>query len=248
MNCLFIKRRNSQLFLCFFSYFYIFLDNGFRVCHIIIMINVRCTLNFFFFLLCYSLDLQSAVITKIVGSIGDSFLTSREVIAMRIIEDELFVDKKKTEPIDIESKSFTKIVNESLLEKVIALESFNFTLTQLAEQEVNENILRFNKNVLENKDWKGLQIESIELKELISNKLKVKKFLKYKTETATLGVTDEEVRFYYEKNRYKFGNMPLIQFKETIRLFLIKQQMEDRLKEWFEILKKKYKVKNLLPK
>lgn len=212
------------------------------------MINVRCTLNFFFFLLCYSLDLQSAVITKIVGSIGDSFLTSREVIAMRIIEDELFVDKKKTEPIDIESKSFTKIVNESLLEKVIALESFNFTLTQLAEQEVNENILRFNKNVLENKDWKGLQIESIELKELISNKLKVKKFLKYKTETATLGVTDEEVRFYYEKNRYKFGNMPLIQFKETIRLFLIKQQMEDRLKEWFEILKKKYKVKNLLPK
>jgi hypothetical protein len=89
-----------------------------------------------------------------------------------------------------------------------------------------------------------LRVSNYEIKDWVERKIRAKKFLKYKTDSATLGVTDSEVKEYFDKNRYKFGNMGIDNFKENIRAFLIKQQMEERLKEWFEILKKKYRVRN----
>ncbi|MNY60610.1 hypothetical protein D3C86_1971860 [compost metagenome] len=60
-------------------------------------------------------------------------------------------------------------------------------------------------------------------------------------------ITDQEAQAYYDKNRIKFGSMPFSNFKENIKTFLAQQQLEERLRSWFEVIKRKYKVRNLLP-
>ena len=58
-------------------------------------------------------------------------------------------------------------------------------------------------------------------------------------------VTEHDVKNYYEKNRLKFGNTPLVQVKPQIKDFLSQELLQERLKDWFEILKRKYRVKLL---
>jgi hypothetical protein len=53
------------------------------------------------------------------------------------------------------------------------------------------------------------------------------------------------VKDYFEKNRQRFGSASLDSFKVTIKKFLTKKTADDRLREWFDVLKKKYKVKSL---
>ena len=78
---------------------------------------------------------------------------------------------------------------------------------------------------------------------MVLRKLKAQSFLKFKTESLVVLVSDEEIKQYFQKNRVKFGSAPLEAVKENIRQYLVTQQIQDKLKEWFEILKRKYKVK-----
>jgi hypothetical protein len=184
------------------------------------------------------------VVTKIVGSVGSYYLTSREVIAGRLIERILY----RTELVEVghslDSPLFGRQLTSALLEKVVALEAESFSIANIEENEVSEAIQKIQKESKYDKQWDSLQITNLEIKDWVERKLRSKKFLKYKTDSATLGVTDGEVKEYFDKNRYKFGNMGIDKFKENIKIFLVKQQMEERLKEWFEILKKKYRVRN----
>jgi hypothetical protein len=184
------------------------------------------------------------VVTRIVGSVGSYFLTSREVIAGRIIERRLYPSDLVEATHNLESPLFDRQLTTALLEKVVALEAESFSIANVEELEVLEVVQKLQKELKTDKQWESLQVTNAELKEWVERKLRSKKFLKYKTDSATLGVTDSEVKEYFEKNRYKFGNMSIENFRENIRVFLVKQQMEDRLKEWFEILKKKYRVRN----
>jgi hypothetical protein len=184
------------------------------------------------------------IITKIVGGVGSSYLTSREVIAGRLIERVLYPSELVEATHSLDSPLFGRQLTSALLEKVVALEAESFSIANIEESEVSTSIQKIQKDLKNDKQWLELQVTSSELKDWIERKVRSKKFLKYKTDSATLGVTDGEVKEYFDKNRYKFGNMSIDNFKENIRAFLIKQQMEERLKEWFEILKKKYRVRN----
>jgi hypothetical protein len=186
----------------------------------------------------------SQIVTKIVGNVGGNYLTSREVIASRIIENVLYPSETVETSHSLDSPLFGRQLTASLLERVIALEADSFSIANLESEELSNAIQKVQRELKSDRSWLMLQVTPEELKEWVERKVRSKKFLKYKTDSATLGVTDSEVKEYFEKNRYKFGNMTIENFKENIRAFLVKQQMEDRLKEWFEILKKKYKVRN----
>ncbi len=137
-------------------------------------------------------------------------------------------------------------VTSSLLEKVVASEAESFSVANVPEVELKEFLVKAKKETTGNPSWQALEISQNELQELLARKLRSKKFLKYKSDAANLTVTDYEVKEYYDKSKYKFGDLPFDSFKENIRQYLIKKQTEDRLREWFEVLRKKYQVRNFL--
>ncbi len=188
----------------------------------------------------------ATVVSRVVGRVGDYFLTSREVIATRLLEKELFPGQKLNFVEDISSPEFVMQVTAALLEKVVAVEAESFSVAAVTDDELKEMIGKSKKHLNGMSSWQKLDISVTELQDMILRKLRSKKFLKYKTDAASLTVTDFEIKEYYEKSRYKFGNLPLESFKENIRQFLIQKQTEDRLREWFEVLRKKYQVRNFM--
>jgi hypothetical protein len=185
------------------------------------------------------------VVSKVVGRVGDYYLTSREVIASRWLEKTLFPDPKSPNVSEsLGTAEFSNQVTSAILEKVVSVEAESFSVAAVTDEEIKNSTSKAMKGLETNKNWEKLAISNAEIQNLIARKIRSKKFLKYKTDAAVLTVTDFEVKEYYEKSRYKFGNLPLESFKENIRQFLIQRQTEDRLREWFEVLRKKYQVRN----
>lgn len=189
---------------------------------------------------------RATVVSRVVGRIGDYFLTSREILATRLIEKVLYPEQKLNVIDDIGSREFVMQVTSSLLEKVVSVEADSFSVASISDDELKTVMNKARKELQGLNAWQKLEISAVEFQEFVMRKLRSKKFLKYKTEAANLTVTDFEVKEYFEKSRYKFGNLPLESFKENIRQFLIQKQTEDRLREWFEVLRKKYQVRNFM--
>lgn len=186
------------------------------------------------------------VVSKVVGKVGDYALTSREVVGGLFLEKALFPEMKR-EPIEnVLSPEFVPQVTSALIEKVVSLEAENFALANISEEEKKEALNKAKKNLSNVRTWSKLAFTEAELQDFLLRKLRSRKFLKYKTEAASLTVTEFEIKDYFEKNRYKFGNLPLESFKDSIRQYLIQKQSEDRLREWFEVLRKKYQVRNFM--
>jgi hypothetical protein len=128
----------------------------------------------------------------------------------------------------------------------IALEAENFDVVQVAPDRLvdAENLLR--KKTKELTLWRDLQISEKEWRAGLKRKLQAKEFVKFRSQSSVLPVADSEALKYYNENRLKFGDLPFENFKENIKSFLSRTQVERRLKEWYEVLMSKYQVKNLL--
>lgn len=177
-------------------------------------------------------------ITRVVGSVGDYFLTSREVVASHLIDRAIGGEE------DFRN-DMKRMVNAGLLEKIVALEAESFSVAKLTEGEIKSSQMKLKaKTFVDSAEWKGLEMTSAEVQDLLLRKLRAKKFIQYKIESSTIQVTDAEVKDYFEKNRYKFGNLGIDSFRESIKTFLTRSQQEENLRQWFEVLRRKYKVKN----
>lgn len=187
--------------------------------------------------------LNSVLVSKIVGTAADQVVTSREVQIVSFIEKGLVSDKNLT-PVQIEDVRFNLEVAQVLLEIVVQTESNVFEFSQLSDDEFKEALAKVQKNLAASKEWKDLQASSAELEKFLKRKLISKKFIKVKSDSMKGFISDSEAKDYFDKNRLKFGQVPFSEFKENIKTFLSQQQLEERLKAWFEIIKKKYKVKN----
>lgn len=189
---------------------------------------------------------STEIVSSVVGRVGDYFITSREVVAGQMIEMELYPSKTQSLVTKVSDPNFVNQVTATILEKVVAVEAENFSVANVSDGDLNEALKKIKTAYAKNPQWAHLALVSIETEELVSRKLRSKNFLKYKSEAASLTVTNFEVKEYFEKNRYKFGNLPFENFKENIRQFLAQKQTEERLREWFEVLRKKYQVRNFL--
>lgn len=182
-----------------------------------------------------------------VGMVRGEVITSREVQIQNFIENVLNgqpKEKLKTQAID--SKAFAKSVQDALLEAVVALEAQNFNLVQLSPEELLQTEKKVSQTLKGVAGWKDLKVSQKELSEGIKRKLQAKKFVQFRAQSSVLPVTDIEAQKYFNENRLKFGTLPFENFKENIKSFLSRQQVERRLKDWYDLLSNKYQVKNLI--
>jgi hypothetical protein len=190
-----------------------------------------------------TIQAESVLISKVVGTAADQVVTSREVQIVNFLEKALVSDKNLN-LIPIEDARFNVEVAQVLLEIVVQTESNVFEFSQMSDEEFKEAMDKVQKNLTQAKDWKTLQASGPETEKFLKRKLISKKFIKVKSDSMKGFITDAEAKEYFDKNRLKFGQVPFGEFKENIKTFLSQQQLEERLKAWFEIIKKKYKVKN----
>lgn len=132
-----------------------------------------------------------------------------------------------------------------LVEIVVSSEAESFSIGQVDKDDFE----RWQKHLQEQtrnwSPWKNLEVQPDELSSILNRKMRAKNFLKFKMEASGVTVSEDEVKQYYEKNRVKFGNMPYAQFSQSIRDKLTQDQTQERLKDWFDILKRKYRVRLL---
>lgn len=200
-------------------------------------------LKYFVFALVFNVSpLFANVVLKSVGQVGQKVITSREVQISAVIESVL--QQQKSEKIevripDLKSATFQMELSRVLLEKSAENESKLFNVIDLSDSEISNSLELIEKVVALNVDWKKLDVQASEVKDIVKRKLTAKKFIRFRTSSMSSIVTDSEALQYYENNRLKFGSLPYEGFKDNIKSFLSQQILEERLRSWFDVLKKK---------
>lgn len=187
-------------------------------------------------------NVKDQLISESVGSIRQEILTLREAVMSSFAEKPiantlLSVPQTKEEKI--------QAVNTLLLDRMVEAEALNLGFKDIDAKEVFRIVLSLEKE-LSGASIKAYRFQVDELKTMVERKLIVRNFLKSKTESFVSLLSEQDLQSYYDKNRLRFGSMPLIQMKENIRAYLSQKQKEERLVSWIEVLKRKYKAKNYL--
>ena len=203
------------------------------------------------FLLTLLISLQAysvTIVTETVGQVSDYVVTSREVQIVKVIENVLAAQGGSKDLYEVRpgQPAFRSAVTQVLLESVVAIEAENFNVASVSNDEMNAAVAKVEKAVSGKAYWAQIDVSSAELRRFTQRHLLAKSFLKFKTNSMTSIVSDQEAEIYYNKNRSKFGDNAFESFRENIKTFLGQQQLEERLRAWFEVIKRKYKVRNLI--
>lgn len=188
------------------------------------------------------------VVNESVGQAGSHILTSREVQIASVIEHILYPGKEETKlyELKLDDPRFSNEVTALLLETIVSLEADSFNVGKISDDEMKQALEKVDRATKGKSYWSGLDVSVAEEKKRIAQKVLAKNFIKFKTESLNGIVTDSDAQAYYEKNKSKFGSVPFSQVKENIRTFLSQQQLQERLRSWFEVIKRKYKARNFL--
>ncbi len=191
---------------------------------------------------------QAELISTGVGVVRGQVMTSREVLIQNLIETALYDKDPKAnlKSPGLDSKAFAKAVQDSLLESVVALEAQNFNVVQLTPDEIQAAERKAMANLKNAAPWKELKVSPKEFEAGVKRKVQAKKFVQFRAQSSVLPVTDIEAQKYFNENRLKFGNLPFENFKENIKSYLSRAQVDKRLKDWYDVLLGKYQVKNLI--
>ena len=192
----------------------------------------------------------SALISKVVGKVQSTYVTSREVYISGWIEKVLFPEQNKLskDPVKLpqaNSAQFKGMVQSSLLEMVVALEAESFSAVKVSKAEIDQALVLLKRRLLDNSKMQTLGVKAEELRPQVRRKLIAKEFIRFKADSSVVSVTGAEAKNYFESNRLKFGDLPYESFKENIKVYLTREQVNKRLRDWFEVLQAKYKVTTL---
>jgi hypothetical protein len=189
------------------------------------------------------------MLLKVVGGIEDKVLTTRDVTASSII-DHLLYNEDVNAPLRYGTEEFAGQLNRLLIEWMVRDEADVFGVAKVTDNEVDETFQSI-KTKLKNHPivkarWAELGLSENQLRDIIARKLRANRFIKYKSNSSYVQVSDDEARDYYNANKMKFGTTDFESFKTSIKKYLGKKNAEDRLRDWLDILRKKHKVKNLV--
>ena len=193
--------------------------------------------------------IEKNVVTKAVGEAGAQIVTSREVRINDMIEQALYTKdpgQKGIQPLTGSESTFQGEVATVLMEWAVYLEAKSFSSKTIPENELEKAIKTVRSATQAVPAWHDLDPSHAEVREIVERKLTAKNFMHLKTESSLVPITDSEALNYFQKNRLKFGNLPFSAFRENIKSFLIKQQTDRRLKDWVDVLNRKYKVRNFI--
>jgi len=191
------------------------------------------------------------VVSQSVGRVGDRVITSREVQISAVLDRILFPTKEAKSlgglyEVRLGQAAMMNEVTALLLEVVVDREAESFSVAKISDDQVREAQRKVEKVVESKAYWQSLEVGATELKRFVVQKLTAKAFIQFKTNSMAGIISDAEALAYYEKNRLRFGDVPFSSFKDNIKTFLAQQQLEERTRAWFEIIKRKYKVRNIL--
>ncbi|OQW54921.1 MAG: hypothetical protein A4S09_17190 [Proteobacteria bacterium SG_bin7] len=187
----------------------------------------------------------SKTISKIIGSAGDHFVTTREVEINSLIEGALYSGKtfEKAKP---DGPKFLSDVNAVLLELIVSLEAEQFSVTNVSAEALASARQKVERGLKGRADWKSLNVSSYEIQNQIKRKLLAKQFIRFKVESSYVTVTDLEAEEFFRKNSKMFQGADLKTKKDEIKASLSRQRVDQRLQEWFGVLHKKYAVRNFV--
>lgn len=195
----------------------------------------------------------AALLSTNAGRVGDSIVTSREVMINHLIEEALYrsssKENKTTAKIrldNVKDRDFVRETTAVLLETAIFFEAESFSSVKISAGAIAEQTRLVQKKLKSHKVWQKIRVEPQELKDILTRKLRTKEFIRFKMDSASIPISDKEAETYFNNNRLKFENLPFANFKENIKGYLSKQQSDKRLKDWFELLQSKYRVRNYL--
>jgi hypothetical protein len=197
-----------------------------------------------------------------VGIVGKDVVTSREVKISSLLEQVFeHVEKhpdlqknksKKGASLSLLSPglatdSFRKALNKIMVETVVLKEAETLALSEVAADEVEAIIARALPYLQNAEAWLELQVTESELRLHVQRKVRTQSFLKFKTQNSGVQITDLEAEKYFEKNKVKFGGLPFVQFKDQIKKVMAEEMVQNQLEDWFELLRRKYRVRLLNP-
>jgi hypothetical protein len=186
--------------------------------------------------------------SQLHGIVGDLSLTTKEVQLRALYEkfEQGNSGKKSVGLLTVGTKEFDAQLNECMLELMVYLEAASLRVAAPSNDLVDKKLsefLEFLEKSLQigiEKTW-ILATKKSELNNLIQRWLQAKSFVALKSDKSGIVPTDLEIKEFFEKNRMRFGDGGLDKYKANVRDYLVRKQSEDRLKEWFVELKKKYK-------
>lgn len=187
----------------------------------------------------------SKTISKVIGSAGDHFVTTREVEINSLIEGALFNGKtfEKAKP---DGSKFLSEVNSVLLELIVSLEAEQFAVTSVSADAISSARQKIEKTLKSRADWKSLHVSGDEIQTQIKRKLLAKQFIRFKVDSSYVAVTDAEAEDFFRKNSKMFQGTDFKIKKDEIKGSLSRQRVDQRLQEWFGVLHKKYAVRNFV--
>lgn len=183
------------------------------------------------------------VFSSTVGSVDGGVFTTRDG-ALSGLMDRLLAGAKDPGPPSLPGSPVGRREAAALLlEEAVAREASSFKIGDAPADEIKALAQKAEKHIAGNKDWKKFAYTAEEIHRTAERKLSAKNLIRIRSESMKGSISDAEAQAYFEKNRVKFGSLPFASFKNNIKAFLAQQQLEERLRSWFEILRRKYKVR-----
>jgi hypothetical protein len=185
-------------------------------------------------------------VTRVVGQVDNRFITSREVRINDAVDQAFAAKAEGSRILSGTEQTFPNNVSKVLDEWVIDLEAVSFSAVPPSNSELSLAIKSVNDYWGSKLAWRELEVANEELRKMVERKLMARDFEKLRGDVALVPISDSDAQSYYQKNRLRFGTLPFSSFKDNIKTFLAKQQIESRLSEWHEVLRRMYKVRNFI--
>lgn len=187
------------------------------------------------------------IVSGQAGKVANVAMTTRQVAMHSLVENAL--GRENQVALDLaqtKSREFIRETTAALVESAVFLEAQAFSAALIKPDELQIARKKVLAKLRTNRNWKSLEVSETELTQLLERKLRAKKFIQFKVDSSAIPISDKELRDYYESNRVRFDDQPFEKHKDNIRAYLNRAQVDRRVKDWFDLLHAKYKIRNFL--
>lgn len=173
---------------------------------------------------------------KALAVVGKHVITSRELALHTYLNRQLG------------AKDLNRGLQELVAQWAIKLEADSFLIsTESAPNPALQKLFDKAKSGLKkDASIKDFEFSDSEVLAALERRNQVENFLKLKSDTRSVVVTEEEVKLEFEKNRAKLGlNKSYNDFREQIRESIARDRARGQMNEWVELIQRKYSVRIL---
>jgi hypothetical protein len=190
-------------------------------------------------------------ITQIVGHVDKKPITSREVLWYDFIESHFQnkssqIKKIITSAANTSSSEFISKTTKYSLARAIALDAEQFEFPKPKSEDVQMLSQKVIKSIEALKIAEFYKPSSEEILKLIQVKLVSEQFLKFKSQSSALPITDADAKIYFDENKNKFAQSGFESVKSQIKVQIAKSQIDSRMNTWYNLLQEKYGYKDVV--